>query len=82
MAELFDRFAKLTGLSTLLGPGLVRRALKDLGKTPETAHPGDYSKVLPRVAMRMRAYLEQGEIEPRLNAMRALLVHEGQANVD
>jgi hypothetical protein len=53
----FQQIVALTGLSSLFGPGTVRRALQDVGATLEEATVEDYQKVLPRLKLRIAVYL-------------------------
>lgn len=55
--ELFAKVLSMTGLSEVLGPGILRRALADEGVTPEQAEPAHYQRALPRLEARMRAYM-------------------------
>jgi hypothetical protein len=56
-ADLFAKVLSMTGLSEVLGPGILRRALADEGVTPEHAEPEHYQRALPRLEARMRAYM-------------------------
>lgn len=70
--DLEAEIVRLCGLSTLLAPGLLRRALSDAGAaSPPT--PGDLLRALPMIEMRMRAYLPREEVQARSNNMRQLL---------
>ena len=70
--DLEMEIVKLCGLSSLLAPGLLRRALADVGaKTPPTAQ--DFLLALPKLETRMRAYLPKGEVLERSGRMRSLL---------
>jgi hypothetical protein len=63
---------ELCGLSRLLAPGLLRRALADVGAaTPPTAD--DLLRALPQLECRMRAYLPPLEVRQRSACMRAIL---------
>jgi hypothetical protein len=69
---LEQQILELCGLSPLLGPGLLRRALADAGAaTPPTA--GDLLRALPQIECRMRAYLPPLEVRQRSARMRAIL---------
>lgn len=70
--DLEKEILRLCGLSALLGPGLLRRALADAGaSTPPT--PSDYLRALPMLETRMLAYLPRHEARERSDSMRALL---------
>lgn len=62
---LFNSIVPMCGFSPLLGPGMVRRALKDAGVEPATAMAGDYLRAVPRLKARMRAYLPEAEVTAR-----------------
>lgn len=69
---LEQQMLELCGLSRLLAPGLLRRALADVGAaTPPSAE--DLLRALPQLECRMRAYLPPLEVRQRSAAMRALL---------
>jgi hypothetical protein len=70
--DLAGEIVRLCGLSALLAPGLLRRALSDVGAAdPPSA--GDLLRALPMIEMRMRAYLPREEVQARSNSMRRLL---------
>lgn len=72
LTELESELLRLCGLSTLLGPGLLRRALADAGaSSPPTAK--DLLNALPRLESRMLAYLPPEEVRERSAQMRKLL---------
>lgn len=70
--DLEKEVVRLCGLSALLAPGLLRRALADVGaKTPPT--PSDLLRALPKLETRMLAYLPRGEVHERSYRIRKLL---------
>lgn len=70
---LFDKVVALSGVSAVLAPGLVRRALLD-GKVPvEQATAADYRAALPRILARMRAYMPEEEAQRRARRIGGLL---------
>ncbi len=71
--ELRVEICHLSGLSSLLAPGVLRRALADTGVNPELAGPRDLLKALPKLEARMRAYLTPADVEQRLLQMRKLI---------
>ncbi|HMU38324.1 MAG TPA: hypothetical protein PKE31_04880 [Pseudomonadota bacterium] len=71
--ELRAELCRISGLSQLLAPGVLRRALVDCGVTPENATARDFLKALPKLEARMRAYLLPDEVERRLLQMRRLI---------
>ena len=71
--ELFARIVEASGMSMIIGPGIIRRSLADVDLTPENATADDYLKVLPRIKLRMQGYLEPAELTARLDAIRAML---------
>lgn len=70
--DLEGEIVRLCGLSALLAPGLLRRALSDVNAaSPPT--PDDLLRALPMIEMRMRAYLPRDEVQARSHNMRQLL---------
>ncbi len=70
--DLEAEIIRLCGLSQLLAPGLLRRALADVGaKTPATAE--ELLRALPKIEARMGAYLPRDEVRERSARMRAVL---------
>jgi hypothetical protein len=71
-SEMEQEVARLSGLSPLLAPGLLRRALADVGgSTPPTTI--DLLRALPKLETRMAAYLPKEEVQARLAQMRGYL---------
>lgn len=71
--DLFEKVVALSGVSAVLAPGLVRRALLD-GKVPvEQATAADYRAALPRILARLRAYLPEEEAQRRARRIGGLL---------
>lgn len=69
--ELFDEVVRLTGVSEVLAPGMVKRSLADGGVTVEAARPQDYIAALPRIRARLKAYLPPEDAEARTAAISA-----------
>ncbi|HWL86207.1 MAG TPA: hypothetical protein VNO21_10415 [Polyangiaceae bacterium] len=69
---LFQKVLALCGLSPLLGPGTLRRALKDVGADPETATIDDYCHAIPRLEARLRAFLSESEAAQRARTIQLL----------
>jgi hypothetical protein len=70
---LFRKVIALTGLTGLIAPGMIRRALKDVGADPVSAGAGDYLRALHKVEVRLRAYYSDDEARQRVEGIRALL---------
>lgn len=70
---LFERIVALSGVSAVLAPGLVRRALQDGKVQVEHATAADYRAALPRILARMRAYLPEEEAQRRARRIGSLL---------
>ncbi len=71
--QLFDRVVELCGLSALLAPGVVQRALSDVGSARNRALPSDYRLALPKIRARMAVYLSLEEITQRMPDLEALI---------
>ena len=59
--RLFEQVITLCALAPLLGPGTVRRALRDVGAEPATATIDDYCRAVPRLEVRLRSFLPEDE---------------------
>lgn len=70
--ELEQQLIELCGLSKLLAPGLLRRALADVGATTPP-RPHELLRALPMLENRMSAYLPAAEVRERSLRMRQLL---------
>lgn len=70
--KLFERVITLCALSPLLGPGTVRRALRDVGADPATATVDDYCRAIPRLQVRLRSYLSEEEAMERARSILSL----------
>ena len=70
-AELFDEVVRLTGVSPVLAPGMVKRSLADGGVSVDAARPQDYEAALPRLRARLKAYLPPEDAETRTQAIAA-----------
>lgn len=73
--QLFERVLEMCGFSSVLGPGILKRALKDHDATAETATTDDYRAALPRLQMRMQAYLPEKEAASRSRRIAGMLAH-------
>lgn len=71
--DLFDKVVALCGVSSVLAPGLVRRALLDGKVQVEHATAADYRAALPRILARMRAYMPEDEAQRRSRRISGLL---------
>ncbi|HKO92533.1 MAG TPA: hypothetical protein VJU61_15335 [Polyangiaceae bacterium] len=71
-SDLEREIIQLCGLSKMLAPGLLRRALADVNAAdPPTAD--DVLRALPMIETRMRAYLPAAEVRERSAQMQRLL---------
>jgi len=71
-SDLEREIIQLCGLSKMLAPGLLRRALADVNAaTPPT--PSDVLRALPMIETRMRAYLPPAEVKERSAQMQRFL---------
>lgn len=67
--RLFERVISICALSPLIGPGTVRRALKDVGADPATATIDDYCRAVPRLEARLRCFLSEEEASQRARSI-------------
>ncbi len=71
---LFEEVVARSGLSAVIGPGAVQRALHAVGvDTPDAAGAGDYKRALPQLKARMAVYLPADEVERRIRDIEAAL---------
>lgn len=61
--SLFSRVVEVSGLASIIAKGTVRRALKDVGSTPEKASPNTYLRALPALRARMSAFLSPSDVD-------------------
>lgn len=71
--RLFGAVVEACGLSSIIAPGMVRRALRDVGSTPGAAGPETYVRALPAIEARLRAFLEPREVEEAVRRIEATL---------
>jgi len=84
-AALFEKIVAMCGVSAVLAPGLVRRALTEgparadgTRPTVETATVADWKAAMPRLLARLRAYMPESEAQQHARRISsALLVLEG-----
>lgn len=67
--RLFERVIAVCDLSPLLGPGTLRRALRDVGADPATATVDDYCRAIPRLEARLRSFLPEAEAAQRARSI-------------
>jgi hypothetical protein len=63
--SLFESVLALCALSPLLGPGTLRRALRDVGADPSSATVDDYCRAVPRLEARLRSFMPEAEAAER-----------------
>jgi hypothetical protein len=71
--QLFDKIVELSGLSSIIGPGTVRRALADAGFDVARATADCYRSILSRLEARLRAYLSAREVTERIRSISEFL---------
>lgn len=74
-AVLFDQIVAICDVSYLIGPGLVRRALRDQHEQVDTASIESYRRALPNLQARLAAYLTLEEATQRCRKI-AVLLHQ------
>jgi hypothetical protein len=70
---IFRRVTTLSGLSTFIGPGTIRRALEDVGASPSSASLATWRTAILRIEARMRAYMPKEEVVRRVQAISSYL---------
>jgi len=70
---LFEKVVELSGVSAVLAPGLVRRALVDGKVSIEDATTADYRAALPRLLARLRAYMPEEDAQRRARRITGML---------
>ena len=81
--DLFEKVLEMCGFSSVLGPGILKRALADQDATPDTATTDDYRAALPRLQARMQAYLPEKEAASRARRIAGMLAHaDGQIETE
>jgi hypothetical protein len=75
-SELFRAVVEAMGLSMIIGPGVVRRALLDAGSDPSLATAAHYKASLARIQARLTSYLPPDEVAMRMARLR--LIIEGE----
>lgn len=63
--ELFEEVIRLTGVSDVLAPGMIKRSLADGGVAVDSARAEDYEVALPKIRARLKAYVTPEEAEQR-----------------
>jgi hypothetical protein len=74
--NLYAKVLAGSGLTSLLGPGTVRRSLADVGADVATATPADYLRSLPKLEARLRAYLGPEEAVIHIKSLKTMLQAE------
>jgi hypothetical protein len=71
--ETRTEIIRLCGLSSLLGPGMLRRALKDAGVEGRSPTLEDYRNALPRLELRLATYLDPARASEVVRSIREFL---------
>lgn len=71
--SLFTRVVNASGLSSIIAPGMVRRALNDVGSNPRTARASTYLRALPAIEARLKAFFPPHEIAETSHRIKAIL---------
>ena len=70
---LFEKVVELCGVSSVLAPGLVKRALVDGKVSVADATAADYRAALPRLLARLRAYMPEDDAQRRARRITSML---------
>lgn len=80
---MFDRVLSYCGFTTVLGPGILQRALGDDGVVREKATATDFRRALPRLEARMKAYMPAEDVARRIRRIVGYLAFvEGDLDFD
>lgn len=71
--DLFQEVVEALGLSMIIGPGVVRRALSDSGCDPKSATTKHYREALGRIETRLHSYMSPADAAARITKIKALL---------
>ena len=71
--ELYRLVADILGLSRIIAPGIIGRALRSQGATIETAMAADYMAVLPELERRTAIFVSAEEARARARDLRSAL---------
>ncbi|MEM1029797.1 MAG: hypothetical protein AAGA56_00835 [Myxococcota bacterium] len=71
--DLFAAVVSASGVSPILAPGTVRRALRDVGSTPQKATSSTYLEALPSMRARLRAFMSPEEAERATDHIRRIV---------
>lgn len=82
-SEMFERVLAYCGFSSVLGPGILARALDDEGVAKDTATVVGYRRALPRIEARMAVYLPADDVARRIRRIVGYLAFvEGELDFD
>ncbi len=73
--KLIETVLSLSGLSRVLGPGILRRSLVESGADPEHPTSDDFREALPRIEARLRIYMPDSEAVRRAGRIAGFLAH-------
>jgi hypothetical protein len=76
---IFRRVTTLSGLSSFIGAGTIRRALEDVGASPSSASLAAWRSALLRIEARMCAYMPKDEVDRRVKAISSYLEQQSVA---
>lgn len=71
--DLFAEVVGASGAPAIIAPGTVRRALGDVGSTPQAASPVQYIEALPSIRARLRVFMSPAEVEEAIERIRHLV---------
>jgi len=71
--RLIDTVLALSGLSQVLGPGILRRSLAETGGDPEQPTSDQFRNALPRIEARLRIYMSDSEAVRRAGRIAGFL---------
>jgi hypothetical protein len=71
--DLFREVVEALDLSLIIGPGVVKRALADIGADARSASPWQYKACIPHIGARLTSYVSPEEATARLAKVRVVV---------
>jgi hypothetical protein len=76
--DLFTEVVEASGLSSIFGPGTIRRALRDVGSAPARADVTAYRRALPAIEARLAAFMPPADGALAIQRIKRVLAASGR----